>query len=236
MSPPRPIRSTHWHCRSRFLATGLLLLATPGCAAGGFLAHLFGGGSAIKAEYTLENRSTAILVDDPERMLGAPALPGVVANNVRHALEKNAALETASIVSQDEVNRLASRLGDEFAVTPIDEIGRHLGADQVIHVEVQTASVYAFSGQVTRPRCSVRVKVIDVVNRKRLFPDTTAYVDSTFTPPGHLVQVEMEYKALDDGGSGQLTMLAQQLAQRTGRRVAELFYDHAAPEPGEMIK
>ena len=61
-----------------------IIITTPGCAGFGFLAHLVGAGEKIPASYKLADRPTAILVDDPDNALGAPALPGVIANNIRH--------------------------------------------------------------------------------------------------------------------------------------------------------
>ena len=59
------------------LLCGACLLAAPGCAGGGFLAYLFGGGESIPAAYFLEDRPTLVLVDDPNSVLGSASLPGV---------------------------------------------------------------------------------------------------------------------------------------------------------------
>ena len=217
------------------LAFGLSPLL-PGCAAAGFVAHLFGGGSQVQAVYELEDRATAVLVDDPTRALGAAALPGVVANNVTHHLEEQEVLKTARIVPQGEVHRLAKQLGEDFAITPIDQIGRSLGAAQVIHVEIESATLYEHSRQVTHPRSAVSVKVIDVEHRKRLFPVGGTAVDPSYTPPGHFLQIAMEVQGVDESSRGMETLMLQQLAEETGRRVAELFFDHSKSEPGSMIK
>ncbi len=213
-----------------------IIITTPGCAGFGFLAHLVGAGEKIPASYKLADRPTAILVDDPDNALGAPALPGVIANNIRHNLQKQGVLKTASFITQDAVRDLAKQLDKQFPITPIDTLGHRLGADQVIHVEIESATLYAHTRQVTRPICAVRVKVIDVVHHKRLFPPTNALTDTSHTPPGHHVQVSLNYNAADVGGPGLEAMLAQHLAEQTGKKVAKLFYDHHKPPPGQKIK
>lgn len=216
--------------------------ALPGCAGGGFLSYVFGAGEIIKAKYKLQDRDTLILVDDPNRRLGSSTMPAVVSNNVKHHLQGQQEntkdfMPGAKFLTASDLSDLHRTHGQNLAKMPIDDIGRLAGVDQVIYVEVESASLYHQTRQVTKPQAMVSVKVIDVVERKRLFPPGPKLEDSSHVPPGFPVKVTMRYDGTDDsGGRGSEAVLRQKLAEETGKKVAEVFYDHNKPQPGRNIK
>lgn len=222
----------------------LLAISLPltGCAGGGFLSYVFGAGEGIPPKYNLEDRDTLILVDDPDRRLGPGTMPAVVSNNIKHHLQgqrdkDDDFMPTARLVTMSDLGDLTRRHGQALDKMPIDDIGRLADVEQVIYVEVQSASIYHESRQVSKPKASVTVKVLDVVERKRLFPPPPPLQDSSHTPPGHPVSFEMRYDGVNDsGGRGGEAVLRQQLAEETGKKVAQVFYKHYKPPPGRNIK
>lgn len=132
---------------------------------------------------------------------------------------------------------MTRRHGQDLAKMPVDDLGRLAGVEQVIFVEVESASLYHETRQVQKPQASVTVKVIDVVERERMFPPAPKLHDSSHTPPGHLVLIKLRYDGTDDsGGRGTEAVLRQQLAEEVGKKVAQVFYDHSKPQPGRTIK
>lgn len=220
----------------------LLLICLPfllaGCAAPAFLAEFASGGPKIEKKYALPDQATLVLVDDPRGVLGGYAMPGIVANNANYHLERNRkkALPTGRLIPVEEVHALQEKLGEEaFANAPADQVGRLLGADQVIHVHIANAAV-EYAAQVYRPRAAASVRVIDAAQSRRLWPESGKLVDSSQTPPPHTMVVEMSYRGTDFGGEGMRAMLFKALAEEIGREVAQLFYDHRGPPAGHTIR
>ena len=236
----RPLAGGVW-----VLSWCLLMVAVAGlngCAGGSFLAYIFGAGESIPAKYKLQDRDTLILVDDPDYRLGAPHMTNVVANNIRYHLQNqrdadSKFMPTAKLVTLSDLTT-AGRLTDQnLSKMTIEDIGSLAQAKQVIYVEVESASLYHETRQVTKPKASVTVKVLDVVERKRLFPAPPKMADSRITPPGYPVVVQLRFDGVDDsGGRGMETVLNQHLAEETGKKVAQVFYDHSKPPPGRSIK
>ena len=224
---------THPHTptRYRFVAIFWLLLiclVCSGCEAPGFLAYVIGGPPKTKKRYTLEKQTTLVIVDDPESLLGDQNNPTVVAANVGFHLTKNKVLLPDQIVSQDHLTVLATQMGDRFMATPIDQIGKRLKSDQVIHVQVRSVQLQG-DNTYYEPSAEVEVKVINSLTGERLFP-----VNEKLTPgeshPGEIVLIEMERQRLDETRRHSLPMMKRALAERIGLEVAGLFYDHVAPE------
>ncbi len=215
------------------------VLLLPGCAGPGFVADFITGDENIEKRYQLPDERTAVVVDDPNRAMGAGVLVNVVANNVVYNLKnaKEPALLTAEIVPPAEVMALRTKLGEkEFNVTPIDRLGRMLGAEQVIYVQIESATLGEIGRTVYKPELVATVKVVDAVNSARLWPEGGTLIDSSAPPPGFNLIVKMDYEGTDHGGRGLEALLAQRLAERAGRDVARLFVDWKKPPPGSTIQ
>jgi hypothetical protein len=206
----------------------LLMLAAMclvGCPGPGFVSYVIHGPDQVKARYTLEQRPTLVIVDDPQNAMGDPNFPAVVAANVGYHLTKNQVLESGLIVSQDHLSSLANQMGDRYMTTPIDRIGARLKAQQVIHVRVRSVKMQV-AGAFYHPTAAVEVKLIDAQAGTRLFPKAGEYSDPQMTPPGLTLPVEMKRQTIDDTRRHAPAMLARNLAERIGLEVAQVFYDH----------
>ncbi len=205
-------------------AVVLLGLVVIGCLGGceiwGFMASGFDT-KTVSPRYDLADRPTLVLVDDPGGRLQLAEAPAVIASRIGFDLQQAGVV--SHVVSQQAAVDLAGQLGDQFARTPVDAVGRALGAAQVIYVYVDDAALIREPG-VLRPRAQVRVKVIDAQASRRLFPsgdDSAAGLDR-----GYLVAAELPARTQLDERRVQLPATLRDLADRTGIEVARLFYKH----------
>lgn len=209
-------------CRRAIIAPLLLTaagLALTGCEIWGFLASGFDP-KMVPARHELLDQPTLILVDDPQQRLGGTTRPAVVANRLAYELTQQEVL--TRIVSQQELADLAAELGDAFAATPVDAVGRALGAAQVIYIYVEDVSLRQ-GPAVLQPRADVRVKVIDAAASQRLFPAPQAGAD---LDRGYLVVTELPATTELDEARVQRPAILHKLADRAGIDVARLFHKH----------
>ena len=216
-----------------FWAAIAAALSAPGCEGISGIATFLMGSPKVEAVYVLSNRSTLVLVDDPEIRLGDPALAGVVASNVAYALVEHEVLQS-QIVSQEDLVQVANRLGQDFLTTPIDEIGRMLGAEQVIYVSIEQTQLQVEPG-LYRPAAIVDVKVIDATVGKRIFPEPVPRTSSFSVAPGHRLVVRPTHRRIGVVERGVKAALANKLAVQIGLDVARMFFDWKKPEPGSRL-
>lgn len=188
-----------------------------------------------KARFTLHDQSTVVLVDDPEGSLGNPTLPNVIANRVAFELKQNMAVTT--IVPPDRLHALAATAGKGYRRMPVDQIGRELGAQQVIHVHVESVQLQAEPG-LYRPIAAVRVKVIDAIESRRLFPTAdhhSADPNSALFERGELLMVQIDYKVAGVTPRTEAMVVSRRLANHIGHKIARLFYDYTDDTDDENI-
>lgn len=200
------------------------LLCLTGCEVVGFVAQGIVGDKS-KIAHKLADVPTVVLVDDPNNQLAGAA--GVLAERVGYDLVEHKVLKAQHVVSSFKVRDLQARLGEGFYKSPIDQIGRELGAEQVIHINVEDAGIVADPG-VVQPTGTVAVKVISVTDAKRVFPADAPSRDMTgveMSRRGYPVSVSLKhYMGLQGGETGERTVLARRLADQMGIEVARLFY------------
>ena len=98
----------------------------------------------------------------------------------------------------------------------IPQIGRDVGAEVVIWVTFDKFTL-SLDGQTFRPTSECRVKVVDAVKGTVLWPEA---------PTGHRLVVHMDASttAIPESHS-QRAQIERQLAEYTGKAIAELFYE-----------
>lgn len=178
----------------------------------------------VKARFKLDDRPTFVLVDDPNNVLGNPILPNVIANHVGFEIQRHA---ITTVIPPDKLHALVATLGSEFYRAPIDRIGREVGAEQVIYVNVQSVQLEADPG-LYRPTATVRVQVVDVVKGVRVYPPVAQAIEDPIAMPygWDPVTVEMAYQLPGLATRNDGMVMSRDLAARIGRVVAEIFYDH----------
>jgi hypothetical protein len=214
----------------------LVLLMLLGCAGAQVGCEFFGAAAAPfdlrieKAEFTLEPRPTAIIVDEAQGKADSRPFINQTAASVGYFLTENTALPPELIISPEKLTALREELGERYGSIAIDDLGRRLGAEQVIYVEVAEA-VIANQPGIIQPRSLVGVRLVDATNGRRLYPTDDRSIGSRSA--GRLVNTE-----LPPTPAGEASLPAKQraLADETAQNVARLFYDWKRPAPGETIE
>lgn len=224
----------------RRVAAGLalsLLLAAGGCQGAAALIAVISGPDVIPARFVLPDKTTVVMVDDPQHFFDNPSLGRQIGTTAVHYMQLNEALIESTFIEPREVARLERRLARDWAATPIDDIGRELGADQVIYAKVINVSA-EIEGTLYRPSATLEVKVISSSDGTRLWPRPGPLADPDGPPtPGHRFTVEMSYQAREGpaGSRGTPSDLLRRLADEMGQELAQNFYDWTLPEPGETL-
>jgi hypothetical protein len=211
------------------VAAALFAIAAAGPAGCNIVApayFLLHGPPKTPAAYELEDRPTIVFVDDRNNAIprNSATLRRSIADHTSEDLMTREIL-TTTIRPQDAIS--LARQSDRFdEVMSIEELGRAVGAEQVIYVQM-LAFTETVDGATPRPAAACEVKVIDVVNRYRLFPPDGG------DESGFMVQVTMGTLNTEAYQSASSRLqIHQALAIKTGDEVAKLFYDHETTELG----
>lgn len=215
-------------------ATTLALLVGVGAVLGSCnivtpAAYILGGQDRVDAQYALPDRPTVVFVDDPENKLPDRALRRIIGDKVAQELMVRK-LVTTTISSADALAVSGrERYGRKMA---IDAIGRAVGAEQVVFVDMQAFSLSP-EGITPRPSGACYVKVIDVTNRERLFPiDDGGFPSSS----GYPVQVAMREVSLERyRTTSSRRQIREQLANEIADQIAKVFYRHVPRELGRNL-
>jgi hypothetical protein len=210
----------------------VLVAGVGGCEALSFMAQAVAKNT--DAIYKIEDRPTLVLVDDPTNQLGDPTLEGMIASQVGFELVQAKAV--TKVIPIERVSELTVRYGPDYNTTPIDKIGRDLGAAQVIAVYIESAEANA-DEEAYRPKLSARVRLIDAAAGKRIFPaaDAGTAGDDLTATRGYPVNVKLFYRTTANG-RGDTPIVLRKLTEKAGTRIAWLFYKHEERQPGTKFE
>lgn len=200
-------------------------LVASGCNIVGPAAYIVGGPGSIDAEHALADRPTVVFIDDRENIVNPTSLRRLIAEKVSQDLmTRKVVMRT---ISPHDAMSLASRHDTHKDVMPVDAVGRAVGAEQIVYVEML---VFQDSeGQVPRPVAACRVRVIDVENRERLYPPRDA------ERPFRVLEVRMREVNPDLYRSRATRyQISESLANELGDRIAKLFYKHERDLGGRL--
>jgi|GEM_PF-4401229 len=196
------------------LLLAVLAASTTGCNILAPAIVIFGGPPKIPAEHSLDRqRTVAVVIDDPDSIVPSLGYRRVMLATVQERLAERAKVrevidsrDTMAVLQRDSARERMSLV----------EIGRAIGAEQVVWARVEGFSLAASTGEY-RPNAQLRVKVIDVTENEKAWP--------TEPPDGFLLEVTMRVRPDFVPASGPEERTAmQELAEYTGRAMAELFY------------
>lgn len=203
----------------------VMLCVVTGCEAIGMMASALVPPTK-PAVYQIADRPTLVIVDDPNNQLKDPQLALVVAANCTETFRTEKVI--AQVIDTDKLAALAIELGDRYPKTSPYDIGKRLGAKQVILVHVFAASMSPEPSMI-RPIAEVGVKLFDVDSKERVFPpssNATGTPDRPKTEGFHVTKVSLRVK-ITDANPGRVELLARQkLAEEIGTTVALLFFEH----------
>ena len=195
------------------------LILIPGCNVVTPVAYAIHGPEKINPVYTLDKElKTVVFVDDPSSRITQRRLRYTIADRATKELLAKRIL----VDMLDPRGILTAASKDKYGeLSTIADLGKSVGADIVIYAVVTDFSLSPETGTYI-PKAMLRVKVIDVASGKRLWPD-----DET----GHLANIQMPQKpGTSPSTSGERIQTEQELAQRAGLGLAQLFYKHEITE------
>jgi hypothetical protein len=222
----------------RIVATAVLAALGAGCAllASGCniitpVAYAIEGPGKIDAEFLLPNKKTVVFVDDPNNIFPRTTLRSTLGDAVSFDLMGQEVL-TSTVPTRDAIAISRSKSeGDAGRLISIEAIGRALDCAQVIHIQPTTFDIAGRSDmQGIRPTAIVRVKVIDIDQKRRAYP--TAEV----LPEGREVTATIREASSDllRSRSGR-NELEDALVQKIAIEVSRLFYKHDRIDLGENL-
>lgn len=207
----------------------LAAAAAGGCNILGPAFTILHGPPKIPPQYVPQDRPAVVFVDDRANVLKLSAAA------IRKEIGESA---TTELLRQKVFTRMIdagdaiaySRAQDRHAkLVPIDVLGREVGAELLIYVEL---SLFAETpdGVTPRPVASASVKVYDVVNRERLFPDPDE------GSGGATVNANLgEYDPQLLNSQATRMQLHRALAVELGVSISKLFYEHQVYEFGDRL-
>ena len=209
-----------------WLTLGLMALASlgAGCNILGPASYIVSGPPTIEAQHTLADVPTVIYIDDRSNQVNPISLRRVIADTASEDLMVKELL-TTTISPQDAMN-IAARNDRNKQIMSIEDIGKAVGAKQVIYVEMLQFTDTP-DGFTPRPIAACRVRVVDVENRQRVFPGPDVRDASH---PMQVMTREVDPE-LYRTRSGRLQVF-QGLAVETGHEIGKLFYKHERKELG----
>lgn len=143
-----------------------LLLVLGGCNVLGLVLHKVTPPPTTPAKHKLGEEPTVVLVENSRNPGENEVDARQIAVLMREDLTKH---KSAVLVDDDAVLRLQDRDLSAFRKMPITEIGRQVGAKQVLYIDLQRVSVEVDTGgQMVRGQLEALVRVIDTrtgVNR-----------------------------------------------------------------------
>jgi len=219
-------RGTH-ALRSRGLA-GLLccltLSALPlltGCNILGPAIYFIHGPEKVPKLYALDpKRRTVVFIDDRRNQLPRRSLRQVMAEKAQGTLLDERCLEAMI----DAKAALAVTARDK-ATEPmkITEIAKAVDAEVIIYATVDQF-VLSTDGQTFAPAMALRIKVLDAINEKRLWPDDKN---------GHNLVLNIPIKqGFVPQNQSEVMKAENEAAEAAGLAIAQLFFEHevqAAP-------
>jgi hypothetical protein len=212
----------------------LLPLSTSGCEAAGAIAYAAVGDVPVEPEYILSRVPTLIFVESYTNPDTTQDDADVLAHYVRDNLKKNLNNRKKEekkkeipmvFIDPQSLYDLRTLDSDKFHHMKIEDIGRRLGAKQVIYINMNSIGVtYAGGADIMKGVGSVRVKVVSCANGQTLWPqESSAGYPVSFESKLITPQQEITYDQARDS-----TMRTMAL------NVSRLFYSYNPADDDDM--
>jgi hypothetical protein len=189
-----------------------ILPLLPGCSILGVAAYKLRGPAPIPAEYVPAKKPMLVLVENYEHQSSVNAHADLLGRMLMKDLD---AKQVAPLVSLDKLQELRDARPGEFRTMSMSAIGREVGAEQILYVQLHNSDVTPMSGSNTLTgQSAASVKVVDVATGDTLWPgggDEVGYPVAAATRLGS-----------DNGGNVQ--DVRQRMYFQLSNKIARLFY------------
>ncbi len=213
----------------RFLLAASLLLSLAACNIAGPALFLVSD-DRTPAVHELDPKRTAVVfIDDRNSVLPMRTLRDRIAKAAEAQILKEKLLEV-DLISSDSLQSIIA--AERFSrPQSIAQIGRSVGADQVIWATVDTFRLTP-DGSTHAPSAILRVKVIDSKTGERLFPvKAGAGQDPSYV----LAMAERNRPTPIPSSNADRIREQQEIADTLGRRLGECFFKHSWRDPDSKI-
>ena len=174
----------------------------------------------VPAQYTLQNRRTVVFIDDRNNHISPTALRRVMADRTTELLMEKQIISPDNAIRPRDALALAASQDRNGELLSIGELGEAVGAEVVIYVRIEAFSS-SIDGYKPQPAGGSLVKVMDITNQTRLFPDPASEQSwARVSSVGREVSQSLYQSRVSQRHIFEL------LALQMGDDVAELFYDH----------
>jgi hypothetical protein len=199
------------------LAAGLVAL--PACNMAVPALYVIQGPNKKPAQFTLpEDRKLVVFVDDRENVVSRLQLRAQIADDIGTVLQQQELVR--EVVSGRELIAYVRRVETASRRVPIDELGKVVGADLVLYVEMDSFALSADGASAT-PVSTGYLKVIDLREKRRLFPPDGD------DPRGFPVTSEVKNMDLEMYRTSAARRKAEDLLAKTfAQDVARVFFEH----------
>lgn len=196
-----------------------LLATTPaltGCAQAVAGLYILRGPGKVKAEFELDrDRTTAILIDDPRSRLSTASIRDMIGRTADEELRRRRVV--AETIDPGLARRAATGSDDRGRPLPVDQVGRRIDAEVVIHATVTHFD--PLGNTRTGPTAQLHVRVMDAIEGEWLWPK-----DGETFPLDVGLEFDPERLSLP-GNRGTARQLDERLARKVGLALAEVFFD-----------
>ena len=198
---------------------GLSVWTLPGCNILGPALMAVTPDPSVAQQYALDpKRPTVIFIDDRANRLPRRSLRTVMADQAQTLLITEADHKNIIDAKAAFAAAAGERAGEPMTIT---EIGKASKAEIVIYVTVDAFSLSP-DGQTYQPEAALRIKVIDAVADKRLWPTE---------PEGYKLAVSRVQSAQFKPSTRSEAAKSQiDAAQYVGKAIAQVFYKHRVDE------
>jgi hypothetical protein len=190
----------------------LLMLPCGGCGLS-LLANDTAGTSTMPAEFVPPKEPTLVLVENYRSAAAGDADSDRLASLIGQELKDN---KVAPLVDVAALADLRDRDLDAYRKMSVADIGRAVGAKQVVYVNVYDYSTEApIAGDMVKWKASVKVKIVDSQTGALRWPQDLA--------DGDPVNAETNYKEVDPE-KGDI-LVRDQMNKLLAQKIGNLFHD-----------
>jgi hypothetical protein len=194
----------------------LLALTSGGCNVIGYAAQTVAGSDKVDAVYALPKRSTVVVAEKysnpSEAVFDDEPLASFVSDELR---AHNAAV---TLVPPERVYTMRKGSGvEKWRAMTIDAVGRAVGAEQVLYVNIKSLSVQVAPGsEMMKGQSDVRVWLVDSASGATVWPADAS--------DGWPVGTQTTMYRREEGATE--SSVRTDLLRQTADRIAKLFYSY----------
>jgi len=193
------------------------LLSLSGCNILGPVFYVVHGPPKVKAQYNLDSeKKTVFFIDDRANRLPRRSLKDVIGQQAEETLIARGAVPQDNMIASRSAT-IAARGEMNSELMSISAIGRAVGAERVIYVNVEGFSVTR-DGTTIEPIAGVVMKVIDVEADRRVWPGDSQ---------GFPVRVQLPATGSTIGADrASIRRVETGLAEMLGMQIARTFFEY----------